>query len=266
MYGFLANPDSAGGAASFFKMYYAGTSNYGSRSHMGTYFSWGENNTTFSLKFWNEVAGNYDIGAIAYEHAGANVNGDVYVNGAKAGVITAEATENAYTEFNKILSTNVYLNKGVNTLTITKTSGGNALLLSKLILTPYVAPEPVEIVNAEIFGDVSAYITKTEEGNFKFTALSAINDTAYTEVGFYIDGEKYAVAGGNVYKSVSVNGVATAVEAFFTESTPAGENDPYIFFSSKDFSAKPGSVEFVPYAVPVNGAEITGHTYTVSLS
>jgi len=158
----------------------------------------------------------------------------------------------------------VELVAGVNTLMLSldPNKPNDDVYPGKITLKKEAAP--VEIENANIFGDVSAYITKTENG-VTFTALSGINSTEYSEVGFYINGTKVPVAGNNVYKSVKITSTTeeTITEENFFESTDPA--DAYVFFSSAIVEAG-STVEFYPYAVPVEGAEITGHTYTVSLS
>ncbi len=159
---------------------------------------------------------------------------------------------------------------GAGTTTITATTNilGNIFRGSAEI----TVKAPANITNKAIFGDVSAYITK--DGNF--VAFSGIDTTEnYKEVGFYIaldDGsfEKYAVTDGKVYKSINVkwgegeNDKRTiAVGNFFTSAQP-GE-DAHIFFRGTALGGAT-TVKFYPYAVPIEGEEITGYTYSVSLS
>lgn len=130
-----------------------------------------------------------------------------------------------------------------------------------------VSNKPVEIENAAIFGDVSAYITKTDAA-ITFTAFSGINSTEYSEVGFYINGKKVKIDGNNVYKNIKVtynSGDTEITTANFYKDIAAPAN-AYVFFSSDTVEAK-STVSFQPYAVSIDGAtETKGHLYSVTLS
>lgn len=145
MYTFLNDPDSSGNADGY-KLQYASSMGT-ARGFMRAQFRYGENNTTLTYKFFNEVEGKYDISLITYDLQGEGFVGSIAVNGKVMGDIDcANSGGSGWVEQTKEFSAPVYLERGVNTITFTDaTSANNHLSLSAIKFAPSTKPMVVEM-------------------------------------------------------------------------------------------------------------------------
>ncbi len=125
----------------------------------------------------------------------------------------------------------------------------------------YIAPD-----YKDVFGNRAVYVEKDDSGSFTAHFAAGINSLNYEEVGFKVSingASEKVLSTTAAYSTVTVAGgdVSGAVTA-----EELNLDSGYIFTKSEGEIAAGSTIEFTPYAIELDGTEVTGKTYSVTVS
>ncbi len=221
-------------------------------------------NTTnrISFDFNVEEAGYYDLTAEIYSLKNLANDITVYVKSSAAaktqvGVIDARVTGDGWVKVTDMPEfKTVYLSEGTNTIMLTADPTKADYIAVKSFT--FTKKSDVAANTNEVFGNIFAYIKKTD-GGVKVSFVGGIKTIeGFEKVGFKVGNEEYTTQ--NVYKNLSAKGTSFAAADF-----GVGENG-YIFHTDYIDVEAGDVVTIEAFAVKSNGDEVKlGKQYNVTI-